>query len=252
MSMRHLLLMAPTILFLISHAHASPASSSSSKTQTKRQNFASSAQNSKQSFERNRLESQVNALGLQIKAIDKALANRELPRAAFLRTIEFMSKNRKLVRNRRYVGLVDFSKSIATPRFFVVNLRTGAVGKFHVSHGKGSDPNRTGRPQSFSNINGSQMSSLGFYLTKNPYHGRFGYSMRLRGLSSTNSRAESRAIVLHPYYVGPGFEHIYARHMGRNCVNGGCLTEGCFGVSPKVVDHLVENFQGGAIIYAFK
>lgn len=239
MSMRHLFAAVASVILVTSFAYAAPKAKTPSATASAKSN------------QREKLLSQVNALGLSIKAIDKALANRELPKSAFLKTIEFMAANRKLVRNRKYVGLVDFSKSIAAPRFYIVNLRTGVVGRFHVSHGKGSDPYRTGVPQRFSNVSGSQMSSLGFYLTKQPYYGRFGYSLRLKGLSSTNSRAESRAIVLHPYYVGPGYEHIYWKHAGRSCVNGGCLTEGCFGVAHKVSSHIVDNLQGGAIIYAF-
>jgi len=241
--MRHFFAAVASVILLTSIAHASPKAKSPSATASAK---------SKQSKARERLISQMKTLGLSIKAVDKALANRELPKSAFLKTIEFMAANRKLVRNRKYVGLVDFSKSIATPRFYIVNLKTGVVGRFYVSHGKGSDPYRTGVPQRFSNVSGSKMSSLGFYLTKNPYYGRYGYSLRLKGLSSTNSRAESRAIVLHPYYVGPGYEHLYRAHAGRSCVNGGCLTEGCFGVAHKVSSHIVEYLQGGAIIYAFK
>lgn len=174
------------------------------------------------------------------------------PKEAFYKTLQFMESNPKLVGNRRYVALVDFSKSIKKKRLFIVNLKSGEVGKFFVTHGQGSDPERTGVATKFSNVEGSKASSLGFYLTKSQYDGMFGVSLRLKGLSKSNSQAESRAVVMHPYYVGPGYEHYYTPDYREKCVNGGCLTQGCFGVPHAVAEILIEHLRGGAIIYAFK
>ena len=53
-------------------------------------------------------------------------------------------------------------------------------------------------PEKFSNKISSNQSSLGFYVTKNPYRGKRGYSLRLAGLEKDfNSNAEPRGVVLH-------------------------------------------------------
>lgn len=192
------------------------------------------------------------SLQISRSVVDKALASPGLPKKEFMAALQFMSENQSRVRNRNFVALADYSKSITTQRLFIINLKTGAVSRFHVTHGKGSDPRRTGVPQRFSNQSGSLATSLGFYVTKNAYTGKYGYSLRLEGLSKTNNQAARRAVVLHPYYVGPDYQYLYQRHMGKACVSGGCLTEGCLGVSPKVAPYIVDHLKGGALIYAFK
>ena len=61
-----------------------------------------------------------------------------------------------------------------------------------------------------------------------------------------------RDLVFHPYYVGPGYEDLYAEYQGDKCVDGGCLTEGCFGVAQSVAKKLLQYLKEGAIIYAFR
>ena len=175
-----------------------------------------------------------------------------VPTKPFAKALRFMNRNWERIENRRYLTLVDYSKPISARRLFILNLKSGKVARLHVSHGRGSDPRRTGTPQKFSNIEGTQASSVGFYVTRRAYDGRFGYSLRLRGLSETNSLAEQRSIVLHPYFVGPGYEQIYREQAGRVCVNGGCLTEGCLGIPHASVERVIDNLKEGSIIYAFK
>jgi hypothetical protein len=81
------------------------------------------------------------------------------------------------------------------------------------------------------------MSSLGFYLTAETYNGEHGYSLRLDGLSSTNSNARERAIVIHAAdYVAPG------EKIGRSW--------GCPAVEPRYHQQIIDELKEGALIYA--
>lgn len=75
-----------------------------------------------------------------------------------------------------------------------------------VAHGSGSDPDRDGRPERFSNRVNSHMTSLGAYRIAERYYGKNGWSRRLDGLmDGLNSQARQRAVVMHPSaYVRPG------------------------------------------------
>lgn len=105
-----------------------------------------------------------------------------------------------------YMGIIDMGKHSKEERFFIIDLKTGAVEKTVVAHGSGSDPSNTGTPTRFSNVNNSKMSSLGFYKTGETYtSGKVGFALRLDGLQATNSAARARGVVLHASsYVSRG------------------------------------------------
>ena len=77
-----------------------------------------------------------------------------------------------------------------------------------MSHGHGSEGKRDdGYAEVFSNVPGSNASSLGLYRTAETYRSDVypGLAMRLDGLSPTNSNARSRFIVIHEArYMDPG------------------------------------------------
>ena len=52
---------------------------------------------------------------------------------------------------RDSIGIVDFSQPSSDPRFFVVDLASGAVESHRVAHGRGSDPDHSGFVERFSN-----------------------------------------------------------------------------------------------------
>ena len=102
------------------------------------------------------------------------------------------------------VGIADFTRASGEPRFYLLDTFTGRVTRHLVAHGRGSDPAHTGFLQHFSNRFGSEASSNGAYLTSEYYQGRYGRSMRVRGLDPSNSNAEARAIVVHTaWYAEP-------------------------------------------------
>ena len=140
------------------------------------------------------------------------------------------------------VGIVDFSKSSATPRFYLLDTVSGRVTSHLVAHGRGSDPSHTGFLQRFSNAFGSEASSEGSYVTSDFYQGRHGRSMRVRGLDYTNSNAEARAIVVHgAWYAEPNVAAETGR-LGRS--------EGCFTLPHLSLQETFARLGYGRFLYA--
>jgi hypothetical protein len=117
-------------------------------------------------------------------------------------------------------------------------METGAVWNIHVAHGKGSDSDHDGFAEKFSNVNNSNATSLGFYKTAETYQGSHGYSLRLDGLSSTNSNARSRSIVVH----GASYVEDKERIQGRSW--------GCPAVSMANYTKVINLIKGGSLILA--
>ncbi|NNU15099.1 murein L,D-transpeptidase catalytic domain family protein [Parvularcula sp. ZS-1/3] len=145
--------------------------------------------------------------------------------------------NQDVVGNQRYIGIIDYTIHSSQPRFWILDTESGEAEVLLVSHGVGSDPSHEGRPSVFSNTVGSRMTSLGSYVTAETYYGKHGLSLKLDGLSETNSRARERAIVIHGAdYVNPA-----RGTQGRSW--------GCPAVERKVAKTLIEKFKGGAFLY---
>jgi L,D-transpeptidase catalytic domain len=152
--------------------------------------------------------------------------------------LAYFDANSGKIRNQRYLTIVDFSAASKERRFFVVNMADGSVWSGWVAHGSGSDKNNDGIAESFSNVSGSNASSLGFYLTAETYSGKHGLSLKLDGLSATNSKARARAIVLHG-----------AAYVTRSSVRQG-RSWGCLAVPMIDRDFLVNILKSGSLIYA--
>ncbi|HMK26532.1 MAG TPA: murein L,D-transpeptidase catalytic domain family protein [Chitinophagaceae bacterium] len=98
--------------------------------------------------------------------------------------------------NDSIISIVDFSEPSNKKRLFVIDLKNYKV-LFNtlVAHGR-----NTGREwaTSFSNQNESLKSSPGFYVTRETYEGKNGYSLKLDGLEhGINDKAYERGIVIH-------------------------------------------------------
>jgi len=162
-----------------------------------------------------------------------------VPDVPLKRAIIYFKKNKAKFENRNYIGIVDFTRSSNQPRLFIVNLNTGVVHTHFTSHGKGSDPANTGHARRFSNRSGSDESSYGFYRTGEVYIGKHGRSLRLDGLSSSNSNARARAIVMHAAWYVTEKGH----HSGRS--------DGCFALDPAKRDTVISELEGGALLYGW-
>lgn len=147
------------------------------------------------------------------------------------------AQNQSKIENQRYLTIVDYGLPSDRPRLFVLDHDKGTLSAYLVAHGKGSDPDHTGHATRFSNKPGSEMSSLGAYLTGPTYQGQHGISLRLFGLESTNDKAAERAIVVHgAEYVSPE-----RKVQGRSW--------GCPAVEQRFASAIIGKVRGGSLLY---
>jgi hypothetical protein len=100
--------------------------------------------------------------------------------------------------------MVDFSLHSAMKREWVFDLSTGQLlWNLRVAHGrKSTNGVDLAHAIQFSNVNGSNESSLGLQRSAGTYTGEFGDSFRLEGLEpGFNDNVCSRDIVMHPWAV---------------------------------------------------
>jgi hypothetical protein len=131
--------------------------------------------------------------------------------------------------NRRYLTVLDYRKSILQDRLYVYDLqRQEVILSSRVSHAF-----RSGLlyPTKFSNVNGSEQSCYGNFITGEAYQGEWGYAMRLDGISSTNTNARARAVVVHPGYT---------------------WSAACFMTAPEVNERLINLIKGKSLVVVYK
>ena len=164
--------------------------------------------------------------------------------ALFARAKAALDSHGYAVRYRDVIGVVDFSLGSALPRFHLVDLQNGTVESHQVAHGRGSDPDHSGYVERFSNQIGSEATSSGTYITADTYDGKYGTSMKVRGLDASNNNAETRAIVIHnAWYAEPEVARSYGK-LGRS--------EGCFAFSRTSQWRVMSRLANGRMIYADK
>src|SRR5690606_8840533 len=162
-----------------------------------------------------------------------------VPEIPLRKAFDYFDKNKSIIKNKNYMSIIDFSQHSGNKRYYLIDLKTGAVEALHTSHGKGSDPDHNGYADRFSNVSGSNMTSLGFMLTAERYVGKHGNSLRLDGLESINSNARQRAIVIHgASYVADGLQK-----MGRSL--------GCPAVENKFINSLIKKIENGSLVYSY-
>ncbi len=140
--------------------------------------------------------------------------------------------------NTSLLCVLDFSLHSSVSRFFIINMKTGAVESHHVAHGTNSDVDDDGLAESFSNKVGSLQSSLGFYYTAETYVGKNGRSLRMDGLSTTNSNVRDRAVVIH------GADYVWESDVKQG------RTWGCFGFAEDQITGIIDQLEGGTLILA--
>jgi hypothetical protein len=145
---------------------------------------------------------------------------------------------------RDTIGIADFSQPSSEPRFHLVDLASGQVESHRVCHGRGSDPAHSGYLERFSNDFGSYATSNGTYTTADYYDGKYGVSMKVRGLDWSNNNAEARAIVIHnAWYAEDDMIPLHGM-LGRS--------EGCFAMSRESQYAVMRKLAGGRMIFADK
>ncbi|MES2963768.1 MAG: murein L,D-transpeptidase catalytic domain family protein [Bdellovibrionota bacterium] len=154
------------------------------------------------------------------------------------KSVLYFHRNKSLLKNTKVMTVIDYSLKSSRQRFYVVDMVTGSVWATNVAHGKGSDVDNDGYAEKFSNTPESRMTSLGAFVTAETYSGNYGYSMRLDGVSSSNSNARVRAIVFHgAYYV-------------LNATIQAGRSWGCPAVPMNERTKLIDLLKGGSLMYA--
>lgn len=154
----------------------------------------------------------------------------------------YQAAKRRHLTDKPLVTIVDYSVPSAKKRLAVVEVPTGKVLFYtYVAHGKGSGLDFATH---FSNVPGTDTSSLGVYLTGETYYGDHGYALRLQGLDpGFNSAAYRRAIVIHSAsYVSESFARNHGR-MGRSW--------GCFALGGDVERAIVRLIRGRTILVGY-
>jgi hypothetical protein len=145
-------------------------------------------------------------------------------------------------KNEEIVTIIDFSKPSTEKRLFIIDLKEQKI--LHhtlVAHGKNTGQNEAVK---FSNVRGSNSSSLGLYRTAESYQGKHGYSLRLDGLEKGfNDNARTRAVVMHSAaYVSEEFIDTYGR-LGRSF--------GCPAVPAELSKEIIDLIKGGTCLYIY-
>ena len=145
------------------------------------------------------------------------------------------------LKNKRYLTIVDMSKSANTERMFIIDLEKRVlVDKKLVAHGM-----KTGNEfaSHFSNKEKSHQSSIGFYVTGELYNGRHDLSMKLDGQEYSNDNARSRGVVVHSAdYVSCDYIKSNGR-LGRSY--------GCPAIEKEGYKETVEMLQGGSCYFIY-
>lgn len=149
----------------------------------------------------------------------------------------------KVPAGQQRLAVIDFDLPSSEKRFWVLDLAANQVlYRSLVAHG-----NNSGQLEAtqFSNTNGSNASSLGFYVTGSEYVGKHGRSLRLKGLDpGFNDQAAARAIVVHGAdYVSEAFIKQNGR-LGRS--------QGCPALPLNLYAPIIDTLKGGAGLFMHK
>jgi hypothetical protein len=144
--------------------------------------------------------------------------------------------------NSNIVTIADFSQPSYNKRLYIVDLDNYQVlFNTYVSHGRNSGKDI---PKKFSNKMSSFQSSLGFYLTKDTYFGKHGYSLQLEGVEKgINDNAVRRAIVLH------GADYVNERMISSLGYIG--RSQGCPAVSIKESKEIITTIKDGTCLFIY-
>lgn len=148
----------------------------------------------------------------------------------------------KIGKAKPVLTIADLSQPSNRKRLYVLDLlNKKLLFNTYVSHGRNSGDLLANR---FSNTQSSFQSSLGFYQTLNPYMGKHGLSLQLKGLErGFNDNAYNRNIVLHGAdYVCEDFIRKTGR-LGRS--------QGCPAVPYAESKGIINAVKGGSCLFVY-
>jgi len=149
----------------------------------------------------------------------------------------------KLAEGKQVLTVIDFDLPSTEKRLWVLDLAKNNI-LFHtlVAHGHNSGENEA---TNFSNIDQSNMSSLGFYATGSEYEGKHGHSLRLQGLDEGyNTNAAARSVVMH------GADYVSEDFIKQNGRLGRSL--GCPALPMDQYSQIIDAVNGGTCLFLNK
>lgn len=144
--------------------------------------------------------------------------------------------------NDSIISIIDFSKPSSEKRLYILDMKNyRIIYNTLVSHGRNS-----GREMAtqFSNQHSSYMSSPGFYITRETYEGKNGYSLKLEGLEpGINDNAYERGIVVHGAgYVNESYVQSQG-YIGRS--------QGCPAVPSNLAAPVINTIRNGSCLFIY-
>jgi len=149
-------------------------------------------------------------------------------------------QSKGLLQKTNVLTICDYSQSSRNKRLYVIDIvNSRLLFNTYVSHGKNSGEEFA---TSFSNLNNSNKSSLGFLVTGNPYKGRAGLSLQLNGMEpGINDKVKMRSIVLH------GSRYVTASVAGaRGAIS---RSYGCPAVPYGAHFKIIDAIKGGSCVF---
>jgi L,D-transpeptidase catalytic domain len=144
--------------------------------------------------------------------------------------------------NNSIISIADFTQPSSAKRLFVIDVKNYKVLlNSLVAHGRNSGKEVA---TSFSNQHESYKSSPGFYITRETYEGKNGYSLKLDGIENgINDNAFERGIVIHgASYVSDNFVNMQG-YIGRS--------QGCPAVPVSENKTLINLIKDGTCFFVF-
>jgi hypothetical protein len=156
-------------------------------------------------------------------------------------------KAQELGYNTEYFIIIDYSIHSGFRRGFLMDKDHNLHKSFLVAHGSGGGT-KDGIPRSFSNIEGSNSSSLGTAVLDGRDNSQWGIKIKywLKGLDETNSNLKKRIVVLHSWDGIPD-ENIYPNEI--------VSSQGCPTISNNTlttIDSLVLAQKNKKILILFR
>ena len=146
----------------------------------------------------------------------------------------------KLAKDKSILTIADFDQNSTRKRLWIIDLdKDSLLLNTWVAHGQRSGDDLATR---FSDVNESNESSLGFYVTAEVYMGKHGRSLRLDGMDEGfNSNARKRSIVVHgaPYVSQETINQL--GRLGRSF--------GCPAVPAELSDKVINTIEGKTVIF---
>lgn len=199
-----------------------------------------------------------NARSIHPNQLAKLPDGRFLDKAPFFLAMKGRERllNAKKIKNHPILAIVDFSRRHNQRRLFIMDIEKGEVlMNTYTSHAYDSDTDRDGFADSFSNVSGSNKSSLGFMSTDVTYYGQWGYSLRLKGHDPIlNSNVFSRAVVVHGFGgMSPNEASSGGMGTSQGCIMVSNTDSGRFwGMEDKsMLELVIGELKAGSLVFSY-